>query len=139
MAAEQDRGVQLGTRSMEDALDEVRRSPADDGRVELIVRRPAPATRDVVDEADLDTVHGLLGDNWRERGSRRTDDGAAEPDKQITLMNARVAAFVAGAPEAWPPAGDQLYVDLDLSEANLPPGTQLQVGTAVIEITAAPH
>ena len=55
------------------------------------------------------------------------------------MMSARAAALIARGRERWPLAGDQLYVDLDLSSANLPPGTRLEVGTAVIEITDQPH
>jgi MOSC domain-containing protein YiiM len=93
----------------------------------------------VVEEAQLDPTAGLIGDCWRERGSRATEDGSAHPDMQLTMMSARMAALVAGARDRWPLAGDQLYVDLDLSAANLPPGTLLEVGSARIEITDQPH
>ena len=131
------RHVELDT--LEAAVADIRAAPRDAGTVELIVRRPAVEEREVLDEAELDVVHGLVGDNWRTRGSRATEDGSAHPDLQLTLMNARVTALVAQIPERWPLAGDQLYVDLDLSQANLPPGTRLRVGSAVIEITALPH
>lgn len=120
-------------------LDEIRRSPADDGIVELIVRRPAENEREVLEEGELDIAEGLVGDMWRRRGSRSTPDGSANPLAQLTLQNARLAALVAGERERWPLAGDQLYVDLDLAVDNLPPGTRLAVGTAVIEITPHPH
>jgi hypothetical protein len=95
--------------------------------------------REVLGEATLDRVEGLVGDTWRARGSSRTADGSSHPDMQLNLMNSRTAALVAGHPDRWQLAGDQLYVDLDLSEANLPPGTRLELGSAVIEITAQPH
>jgi hypothetical protein len=122
-----------------DRLDEVRQSPSEEGSVELIVRRPAPLEREVVEEAELDLTEGLVGDCWRTRGSSRTPDGSANLDAQLTLMNARAAALLAGAREKWPLAGDQLYVDFDLSPASVPPGTRLELGSAVIEVTAAPH
>jgi MOSC domain-containing protein YiiM len=84
-------------------------------------------------------AEGLVGDNWRIRGSSRTADGSAHPDMQLTLMNARLIALVAQSRERWPLAGDQLYVDLDLSADNLPPGSHLALGTAVIEVSAQPH
>jgi hypothetical protein len=118
---------------------EVRAAPSDVGHVELIVRRPSEEEREVLSEAQLDPLEGLVGDNWRSRGSRATDDGSAHPDLQLTLMNSRAAALVAGASNRWPLAGDQLYVDFDLSERNLPPGTRLAVGDAVVEVTAIPH
>jgi hypothetical protein len=125
--------------ALEGGLDEIRRSPSDRGVLELIVRRPAEEEREVLDEATLDTVDGLVGDCWRRRGSKRTEDGSAHPDMQLTLMNARVAALVAGHPDRRQLAGDQLFVDLDLSYDNLPPGTRLEVGSALIEITDQPH
>ena len=127
------------TTELEAGLDVVRASPADGGRVDLIVCRPAPGERQMLEEAVLDVVEGLVGDNWRTRGSSRTDDGAAHPGMQLTLMNARAAELVAGTHDRWALAGDQLFVDLDLSEASLPAGTRLEIGTAVVEISAEPH
>ena len=124
---------------LEAGLDHVRASPRDEGALRLIVRRPAVGEREVLDEAELDPVEGVVGDNWRTRGSSRTPDGSAHPDMQVTVMNARVVELVAGSPERWPLAGDQLYVDLDLSAANLPPGTRLALGSAVVEVTDQPH
>jgi MOSC domain-containing protein YiiM len=113
-------------------LDHIRSSPADVGTVELIVRRPAENLREVLDEAELDLEVGLVGDRWH-LGSSPTNDS------QLTLMNARLAQLVAQGRERWPLAGDQLYVDLDLSAENLPAGTRLAVGEAVIELTDVPH
>ena len=93
--------------------------------------------REVLDEATLDLDDGVVGDRWRNAG--RSGGRPANVNAQVTLMSARAAALVAGDRERWPLAGDQLYVDLDLSEANLPPGTCLAVGEAVIELTASPH
>ncbi len=125
--------------AFEDGLRHVRLSPKEAGRVELIARRPAVEEREVVQEAELDPDEGLVGDCWRTRGSKSMPDGSANPDAQVTLMNARVAALLAGDRERWPLAGDQLYVDLDLSGENLPAGTRLQIGGAVIEVTDLPH
>jgi MOSC domain-containing protein YiiM len=128
----------LAADHFEAGLELVRRSPKDHGRVELIARRPADGAREIVEEAHLDLVEGLVGDNWNVRISKRTGKGP-DPDKQVTLMNARAAALVAGTADHGGSAGDQLYVDLDLGYANIPPGTRLQLGTAVIEVSAAPH
>lgn len=106
-------------------------SPKDEGRLEMIVRRPATDLREVLAEGELDVETGLVGDNWHL--------GDREPGTQITLMNSRIADVLAGSRERWPLAGDQLYVDLDLSEANLPPGTLLAVGGALIRTTEVPH
>ena len=121
-------------------LDHVRSSPADGGTLELIVARPDVAAREILGSAQVDLGLGLVGDNWLERGSRHTEDGSAEPGKQLNVMNARVAELVAGPePERRALAGDQLHVDLDLSEANLPAGTRLTIGEAIIEVTPDPH
>ena len=129
----------VNTLALEAGLAEIRRAPRDAGTVELIVRRPAPEEREVVAEAELDPAAGLVGDNWLARGSRATEDGSAHPEMQLTMMSARAAALIARAPDRGPLAGDLLYVDLDLSGANLPPGTRLELGTAEIEITDQPH
>ena len=123
--------------TLEAGVDHVRAAPASGGRVELIVARPTEGERTVLEEGQLDAHSGLTGDGWRER--RIAKHGTAEPDTQLTLMNARAAALFAGPRDRWAIAGDQLYLDLDLSERNLPPGTRLSLGTAVIEITAEPH
>lgn len=129
----------LTTAELEAGLEGIRQAPKEVGRLELIVRRPQVDAREVLDEAQLDLEQGLVGDTWRSRGSARTDDGTAHPDTQLNIMNARAAALVAQDKARWPLAGDQLYVDLDLSEENLPPGTRLAIGQAIIEVTAIPH
>jgi MOSC domain-containing protein YiiM len=123
--------MHLDLASLEAGLDEIRRSPVDDRKVELIVRRPAQDERETLREAYLDITDGLVGDGWLR--------GAADPARQVTVMNARAIALLARSRERWPLAGDQIFVDLDLSGRNLPPGTRLAVGSAVLEVTAAPH
>jgi MOSC domain-containing protein YiiM len=124
---------------LEESLDHIRTAPADGGTVELIARRPAVDEREVVTEARLTIDGGLEGDTWLVRGSTRTPDGGPNLEAQLTLMNARVAEAIAEDREGWPLAGDQLYVDLDLSRANLPPGSRVQIGSAVIEFSEPPH
>lgn len=120
-------------------LPEVRSSPSDAGRLVRIVRRPAIGEREPLPEARLDLAEGLIGDIWRARGSKRMADGSADLEAQITLMNSRFAALVAGPEAAWDPAGDQLFADLDLSEANLPAGSRLGIGEAILVVSAVPH
>jgi hypothetical protein len=139
------------------SLDNILASPADVGVVELIVRRPAQGERELLDEAELSEAVGLVGDNWLERGSRQTEDGSADLARQITVMNARVAEAVAldgggegeaggggggagsGGKARWAEAGDQFFVDFDITEQNLPAGTRLHLGDAVIEVSDSPH
>jgi hypothetical protein len=124
---------------LEAGLDEIRRSPKDEGLLEMIVRRPQTDGRDVLTIGELDIVEGLVGDNWRTRGCPLTDDGSAHPEMQLNIMNSRVIALVAQHKDRWQLAGDQLFIDLDLSAENLSPGTQLALGSAVIEVTPMPH
>jgi hypothetical protein len=112
-------------------LDEVRQAPPDDGRVELLVARPAEGERELLTEGHLDLVAGLVGDTWTERG--------ANLEAQVTVMNVRAVALVAHTRDRWPLAGDQLYVDFDISAENLPVGARFEVGTAVLEVTPKPH
>lgn len=120
-------------------LPEIRRSPADQGTVDMIVVRPDRDLRELPHAIELSPESGLAGDRWSRHCTRRLPDGRLNPDTQVTLMNRRAAALIAGPESRWPLAGDNLIVDLDLSVANLPVGQRLRVGGAVLEITAQPH
>jgi hypothetical protein len=120
-------------------LGHIRDSPQDGGRVVLVASRPSAGQRELPAEAVLDQNAGLVGDNWLARGSKSMSDGSADPERQVTVMNARAAELVAGGRERMPLAGDQLYVDLDLSVDNLPAGSLLAVGQAVLRVSQAPH
>jgi MOSC domain-containing protein YiiM len=130
---------QLSRPELEAGLDKIMGSPKDGGLVVLMVRRPAAGLRELVAEAMLDPAAGLAGDNWLARGSKNTPDRSAEPERQITVMNARVAELVAGGRDRMALAGDQLYVDIDLSLENLPAGSLLAIGQAVLRISEEPH
>src|SRR5215831_9115692 len=124
---------------LEAGLAELGQSPRNNGKVEMIVSRPAIGERIVMERAELDLVEGLMGDNWRVRGSTRTQDGSAHPEMQVVLMNSRVIQAIAGDRSRWPLAGDQLFVDLDLGVENLQPGDRLAIGSAILQITTIPH
>jgi MOSC domain-containing protein YiiM len=118
---------------LEAGLDTIRDSPKDSGVVKLIVSRPRPGERELLEQAQLDPGAGLVGDSW---GTRTPDP---DPDTQLNVMNARVISLIALDRARWPLAGDQLFVDLDLGEANLPPGSRIEIGSALIEVSAEPH
>ncbi len=124
---------------MESHLASIRQSPSDEGVLEMIVSRPITGGRQVMDNADLNIDLGLVGDNWVNRRDKHTADGTADPGRQLTLMNSRVINAITESAERWPEAGDQFFVDFDLSDENLPPGTRLGIGQAVIEVSALPH
>lgn len=119
----------------------VQRSPRDVGTLALAVRRPAVGDREVLSQAELDPDAGLIGDSWSERPSSRTPDRSPHPDMQLNVINSRFVELIAGPDrDAWALAGDQLYLDLDLSVDALPAGTRLAIGNrAVIEVTDQPH
>jgi hypothetical protein len=121
------------------ALPHIRQSPDDTGTLALIVRRPQVDGREVLAEGELNVAEGLAGDTWKQRRSSRTPDGAPHPDMQLNLMNTRVVDAIAGGIKRWPLAGDQLFVDFNLSRANVPAGTRLAIGDAIIEVTSQPH
>lgn len=116
---------------LEAGLPEIERSPRERGVLDMIVRRPASRGREVLDEATLDVEQGLVGDRWADGKRRRVN--------QLTVINARLISLLAQSRERWPLAGDQLYVDLDLSLEHLPAGTRVAVGAAEIEVSPEPH
>ena len=129
----------LTMEELEAGLPEIRQAPKDAGELKLIVRRPQVNAREVLTEAQLDPVEGLIGDSWKDRRSSRTADGAPHPEMQLNIINTRLIALLAPDETRWQLAGDQLFLDLDLSKENLPAGTRLALGTAIIEVTAEPH
>ena len=123
----------LTTAELEAGVDDIRQSPKAVGVLEMIVRRPATEQRAALTEGELNYEEGLAGDNWRSRDSSTT------PDTQLTLMNTRAIALIAQDKDRWALAGDQLFVDLDLSDDNLPAGSRLALGSAVVEVSPIPH
>jgi hypothetical protein len=129
----------LGAEELLTGLARVKDSPSVNGTLELIVRRPSSGSREVLDVGELDPAAGLVGDRWSKRAGTGATDEVRDVDTQLTLMNSRFIALVAQDKSRWPLAGDQLFVDFDLSRANVPAGTRLRLGSAVLEITAEPH
>ncbi len=121
----------LTTEEIEMNLSKVLESPKDNGILNLIVRRPKENAREVLEAGELDTKKGLVGDDWL------TDDGNAEA--QLAIMNSRIIDLLAQGAERWKLAGDQLFIDLNLTDENLPAGTRLAIGSAIIEVTPKPH
>ena len=129
----------LSMPELEAGMQYIQRSPKDGGVLKMIVRRPNDDEREAIRHGKLDLLEGLIGDNWKARGSKHTPDGSANLNAQVTVMNSRLIELVAQAEDRWSLAGDQLYVDIDLSHENLPPGTRLAIGSAVIEVSEQPH
>ena len=129
----------LSMTELEAGLDHIRQAPTDNGTLKMIVRRPAVDEREVLQEGQLDLRDGLAGDTWNVRVSSHSTDGKPHDYAQITVMNARATQLLAQSEERWALAGDQLYVDFDLSDENIPPGTRLAIGSAILEVSAEPH
>lgn len=130
---------QMTLEELEAGLQIIGESPKSEGVMELIVRRPLTLEREILEVGVLDVVEGLVGDNWKARGSKSTPDGSANPDMQLTLMNSRIIQLISQDKDRWHLAGDQFFVDMDLSQENLPAGTRVAMGSAIIEVTPVPH
>jgi len=129
----------LTREELERGLETIRQAPRVEGVLEMIVRRPQVGAREVLQEGELHLEDGLVGDSWKVRASSRTPDRSPHPGMQVNVMGARAAALIAQNREHWPLAGDQLYIDFDLSAFNVPPGTWIAIGSAVIEVSEEPH
>jgi MOSC domain-containing protein YiiM len=129
----------LSRDELEAGLDEILSSPSDRGTLKAVVIRPETDARLSLQRCELSPELGVHGDDWAQGCWMTLPDGRPHPDVQVTLMNARTIALIAREEARWALAGDNLYVDLDLSAANLPPGTRLALGSALLEITAVPH
>lgn len=125
---------------LEASLEHLRAAPTDTGTLEMVVRRPDTGVREILDEGVLDEADGLLGDNWLSRATSRAIAEGRHLDAMITVMSSRMVGLLADAPEVRALAGDQLYVDLDISHDSLPAGTRIGIGDdAVLEVSAKPH
>jgi MOSC domain-containing protein YiiM len=114
-------------------LDHILASPQDGVRVEMLIVRPENDERVTPDSVELSAELGVHGDHWS------TGEYRDEPDIQVAIMNSRVLDLVAGSRDRWPLAGDNIIIDLDLSQENLVPAQKLQAGSAILEITEIPH
>lgn len=121
------------TAQLDDALDHLKQAPSGSGTVEMLVRRPAEDQRETIMSGRLTLEEGMVGDNWAERGE------TPNYEAQVTIMSSRYVGLIAGGRDRWPLAGDQIYVDFDISVDNLPAGTRVAVGGAIVEVSASPH
>ena len=124
---------------LESGLDHILNAPKNNGIVQMIVCRPKIEIRKILNVAKLDKESGLVGDNWNDRGSSNTPDNSSDIEAQLTIMNSRVISLITSSSDQWQLAGDQLYIDMDLSRNNLVPGSQIKIGSAVVEVSKKPH
>ncbi|CAI8370577.1 MAG: Uncharacterised protein [Acidimicrobiales bacterium AG-410-I20] len=130
----------LNTDELEAGLKEALTSPVDEGIVNLIVCRPDVGQREILQSAEFSLEIGLVGDNWSKKPYSKGPDGGPHPEMQVTMINSRVLDLItAGDSSRMAVPGDQLVVDFDISRENIPPGTRLNIGSAVIEVTEEPH
>jgi MOSC domain-containing protein YiiM len=105
--------------------------PRDSGRVMLVVRRRPDRMRETLGRVELQPEDGVPGDAWGRREHR-------DPEAALTVMQVDVAELIANG-QPLTVFGDNLFLDLDLSAQNLPTGSRLRVGRALLEVTAKPH
>ncbi len=129
----------LSLEDLQTGLNELGESPLNNGTLEMIVCRPSSGERHILEQAELSLIDGLIGDNWRMRGSKSTPDGSADLSAQITIMNSRVIQSITQDRSLWSLAGDQLFIDLDFGRENLPTGQRLAISTAILEVSEVPH
>lgn len=132
-------GVAVSRAELEAGLPNILASPKKEGEVLLITIRPDVDERELPERVEISIDDGVVGDNWKTRGSSSMPDRSANPDAKITLMNSRAIDLITQDESRWQWAGDQFYVDFDISEENLPVGTRVRLGTAVLETSALPH
>jgi len=121
----------LGLDALEAGLRSLPALPRTGGRVVLICRRTPDGSRETPARTELTFADGVPGDDWSRRPPR-------DPEAQLAVMCAPVAELIANG-QPLVVFGDNLFVDLDLSNASLPTGTRLRVGGAVVEVTPKPH
>ena len=129
----------LSLEELSAGLPETLASPKDRGIVKGIVVRPEKKQRREVETAEVSFAGGMHGDHWAKGCWKSTEDGRPHPDVQICIMNARCIGLIAQERSNWAPAGEILFIDMDLSPSNLPPSTRIKLGSAVLEITDTPH
>jgi MOSC domain-containing protein YiiM len=104
---------------------------SDNGHVAMLMRRSEGGRREVLERVELSPEAGIPGDAWvRAQNPKR--------DMQIAVMQKNVAELIANG-QPLPLFGDCLILDLDLATANLPAGSRLRVGSAILEVTPEPH
>jgi len=129
----------LNLSELKAGLPEILSSPSDDGELQGIVVRPERGERRDLETCEISLAGGTHGDLWAMDCWKSTEDGEPHPDVQICIMNARCISLIAQERKNWPPAGDNLFINMDITPGNTPPGTRLALGTAIIEITDTPH
>lgn len=116
---------------LETRLAELPPAPRDLGTLTLIVRRREGGTRELLERVALTPEEGLPGDAWGRRPP-------LNPEAQLAVIQTDIAELIANG-QPLPLFGDNLFLNLDLSRENLPTGSRLRVGAAVLEVTPKPH
>lgn len=114
-------------------------APKDEGRLDLIVMRPDTGERVLPQSFEVTAENGVVGDHWKRGSGYALDDGTGDPDAQICMMMSGCIEAIAGPSENWAPAGDNFFLDMDLTPVNMPPGTSFAIGTAEFIVTELPH
>ncbi|MEF3048329.1 MOSC domain-containing protein [Pseudotabrizicola sp. L79] len=119
------------------ALPQVLAAPKTDARIDGLCFRPAFNQRQFPDSLTLTRDQGVPGERWLTAPWMKLPDGSPDPRIQVSILPLRVMDLVWRDREGQPHPGDTIVADLDMSEANLPAGTLLQAGTAVVRVSDA--
>ncbi len=117
------------------ALDHIRAAPQDGASIRQICLRPSQGARAFPDHLDMSVEQGIAGDRWPAEAWLRRPDGAPDPRIQVSILSQRVLDLCWRDRLATPHPGDPLVVDMDLSHRNLPVGTRLAAGSAILEVS----
>ena len=114
-------------------------APKDTGTLDMIISRPDHGMRTQPQSVEVTAKSGVAGDHWSKGCWSSLSDGSPNPDVQICMMMSGVIGAIAGDRANWPAAGDNFFLDMDLTPANMPPGTRFAIGTAEFVVTDEPH
>ncbi|WP_062763020.1 hypothetical protein [Falsirhodobacter sp. alg1] len=124
----------ITTDALNAALPHVLAAPKDNTPVTMLCFRPATGERDFRDHLRLTRAEGIPGERWLTRPWMRLPDGSPHPAIQVSILPKRVLDLV-WTDHSVPHPGDPIIADLDTSLANLPTGSLIRVGTAVLRVS----
>lgn len=117
------------------ALPDVLAAPKDDAPILQLCFRPGYNQRRFPEALELTRARGIPGERFETAPWARLPDGTGDPRIQVSILPRRVLDLVWRDRDGTPHPGDTVIADLDTTEANLPVGTLLQAGTALLRVS----
>jgi len=128
-------GAHVSAQDLIEAVPHIMAAPKDGAAIEMLCFRPGYGQRNFVDKLVVTRGRGMPGERWETAPWLRKDDGTGHPGIQISILQKRVLDLVWRDRSSVIHPGDSFIVDMELSEANLPVGQLLRVGTAVLQVS----